>query len=372
VSIRTAYFIGSCLSLDEHPTFRETIIAQFSDPNYDWNDFIWTCSNHLVLPVIYLKFRKYDLLDHLPEGLASHFEEIYVLNHARNKQILLQMKEINAMLNKAGISPIYLKGTGNLIDGIYTDIGERIIGDIDFLVPGTDFLTAAELFKNEGYQICRPNNEPIDQIKHYPRLWKENVTADIEIHRSPVTINHSLHFGADLVQQFKKEVAEYPGCYVLSDEHKVILNFIHSQLTNSGHALGVVSLRDIYDLYCFSKRVDLSKIPQAFHYRKKSIAYFKISEKLLNHPCHFYPHETTGSRFYRLKHDLNFKSAFIYKVNLLVWVISDVVGYGIQQIRESSSNGKLRWKIVKSIITPKWYGEKVTEYYQKYKNDQTF
>jgi len=41
---------------------------------------------------------------------------------------------MNATLNTAGISPIYLKGTGNLIDGIYGDVGERIIGDIDFLV----------------------------------------------------------------------------------------------------------------------------------------------------------------------------------------------------------------------------------------------
>ena len=135
MSIRTLYFIGQCLSLDEHPTFRETIIAQFSDPDYAWNDFIWTCSNHLVLPVIYLKFRKHDLLDYLPEVLANHLEEIYKLNRTRNEQIILQMKEINATLNKAGISPIYLKGTGNLIDGVYSDIGERIIGDIDFLVP---------------------------------------------------------------------------------------------------------------------------------------------------------------------------------------------------------------------------------------------
>ena len=101
--------------------------------------------------MIYLKFRKQDLLDYLPEVLANHLKEIYELNHTRNGQILLQMKEMNTTLNKAGISPIYLKGTGNLIDGIYDDIGERIIGDIDFLVPEKDFLTAAELFKNEEY-----------------------------------------------------------------------------------------------------------------------------------------------------------------------------------------------------------------------------
>jgi hypothetical protein len=368
VSIRSFYFIGHCLSLDEHPSFRETIITQFTDPDYDWDNFTWICSDHLILPVIYLKLKEHDLLGYLPELFAKHLEDIYELNRSRNIHILEQMKEITALLNSAGISPIYLKGTGNLIDEIYTDIGERIIGDIDFLVPEKDFLMAAELFQKEGYQICRPNNEPIDRIKHYPRLWKENVTADIEIHRLPVMFKYTRHFSTDFVQQLKKTVPGFPGCYVLSDEHKVINSFIHSQLTNAGHALGVVSLRDIYDLYCFSKRVDLKRLPQASPFKQKIIAYFKISEKLLNlTTSHFYPNETIGSRYYRIKHDLNFTSTFAYKVNRFVWVISETISYGIQQVRESASNGKLRCKIVKSIITPKWYGEKVAEYYQKYK-----
>jgi len=70
----------------------------------------------------------------VPEVLAQHLEDIYTLNRTCNEQILLQVKEINATLNASGISPIYMKGTGNLIDGIYDDIGERIIGDIDFIL----------------------------------------------------------------------------------------------------------------------------------------------------------------------------------------------------------------------------------------------
>ena len=121
-----------------------------------------------------------------------------------------------------------MKGTGNLIDGIYNDIGERIIGDIDFLVPESDFLTTAECFKSEGYQICFPAYLPHDQMKHYPRLWKEDVAADLEIHRVPVTQKYAAHFSSEIVQQSKKAVTDFPGCYVLSDNHKVTLNFIHS------------------------------------------------------------------------------------------------------------------------------------------------
>jgi len=71
---------------------------------------------------------------------------VYKLNLARNKQIIEQVKELTSTLNKADISPIFLKGTGNLIDGAYSDIGERIIGDIDFLFPENNFLTTAECF----------------------------------------------------------------------------------------------------------------------------------------------------------------------------------------------------------------------------------
>lgn len=357
MKIRVLYFVGQCLSLDDHPTFRETIIAQFSNPDYDWDDFIWICSNHLVLPVIYLKFRAHDLLNELPEVLKKHLEEIYALNRSRNEQILLQMKEITATLNSADISPIFMKGTGNLIDGIYNDIGERIIGDIDFLVPEEDFLTSAELLKKEGYAICKPTFEPIDQfqLKHYPRLWKADVVADIEIHRLLVNIKYSTHFSAELVQRSERAVIDFPGCYVLADEHKAILSFIHSQLINPGHALGIVTLRDIYDIYCFSRRVNLQKIPQVTQFRQKCIAYFKLSEKLLNLPGRFYSGETIQSRLYCFKHYLNISSGFICKANRLIWVLSEGIGFVIRWFTESFSNSTFRRKNINKLFTPEWH-----------------
>ena len=366
--IRTLYFIGQCLSLDEHPTFRETIIAQFSDPGYDWNSFIWTCSNHLVLPVIYLKFLKHDLLSYVPDVLAQHLEEIYTLNRIRNEQILLQVKEINATLKAAGISPIYLKGTGNLIEGIYSDIGERIIGDIDFLVPEKDYLAAAEIFKKEGYEICFPNaeNSDLKRHHHYPRLWKKDVAADLEIHWSPVIEKYSFRFGADLVLRDKKTVVGYPECYVLSDEHKLILSFIHSQLTNHGHALGIESLRDVYDTYCFSKRFSFKRISRNSTYRQKHIAWLKMNEKLLNLPNLFYIGETLYAQLYRLKHDLINYSVIISNLNRLRWVLSVGIGLGVDRIAESRSDRLLRRSNNRNLFTPGWYIQNLKVGFAKY------
>jgi hypothetical protein len=269
------------------------------------------------------------------------------------------MKEINVTLNAAGISPTYLKGTGNLIDGIYEDVGERIIGDIDFLVSEKDYLAAADLFKNEGYVICFPNAVNADHRRHhhYPRLWKEEAAADIEIHQSPVIEKYSIRFGPDLVLQSKKTVAGYPGCYVLSDDHKLILNFIHSQLTNHGYALAFVSLRDVYDTYCFSKRFSLKHISPNVPYRQKHIAWLKLNEKLLNVHNHFYACETLQSQLYRLKHDLINYSVIISSLNRLFWVLSVAVGLGIDRISESRSDSLLRHQNMRNLFSPGWYAQ---------------
>ena len=354
MSIRTLYFIGQCLSLDEHPSFRETIIAQFSDPGYDWNSFIWTCSNHLVLPVIYLKMKKHDLLSYVPEVLAQHLEEIYSLNRTRNEQILEQMKEINTALNASGISPIYLKGTGNLIDGVYEDIGERIVGDIDLLIPEAEYLKAVELIKEIGYvnHWGEPRNP--EKLKHYPTLYKDNVPVDIEIHRIPVQDEYLKYINAEMILSQKTAVASFPGCFVPSDNHKILYSFVHSQLCNTGYRLGVVSLRDIYDLYCFSKRAAIINALAGFPVQRKVDAYFAIAEKLLG--ITISGKKSLTSKVYIWKHDMNLASPLFYKINRFPWVISELVIKGYpRRIKEAFLYNDAQKLLIQNLGSRKWY-----------------
>ncbi|NEW85440.1 MAG: nucleotidyltransferase family protein [Mariniphaga sp.] len=325
---------------------------------------MFTCSNHLVLPVIYLKFKAHDLLGYLPEVLVQHLEEIYSLNRDRNLQIIEQIKAITATLNQAGISPLFMKGTGNLVDGVYSDVGERIIGDIDFLVPEKDFLTAAELFEKEGYEICFPAYLPYDQMKHYPRLWKEDVIAEIEIHRLPVTLKYTTHFSADFVLNSKKSVAGFPGCYVLADDHKVILNFIHSQLSNSGHALGTVSLRDVYDNYCLSKLVDPQWIAEISPFERKYNAYSTIARKLLGIPI--LDKLSLTSKVFCWKHDQNLISPFFRIVNRIPWAIGVFIFIVIpMKLKEFINYKEARQIIIHKFGSKDWYTHKLKIYKKK-------
>ena len=51
------YFIGKCLTIEEHQGFRQEIIDKINADSIDWQQFVVFCSDHLILPVIYLKFQ---------------------------------------------------------------------------------------------------------------------------------------------------------------------------------------------------------------------------------------------------------------------------------------------------------------------------
>ena len=71
------YFAGKCLTLNEHPEFRGEIIQAIESNSVNWKDFICLCNNHLILPLIYLKFKAHDLLASLPKELSEFLNEIY-------------------------------------------------------------------------------------------------------------------------------------------------------------------------------------------------------------------------------------------------------------------------------------------------------
>ena len=175
------YFLGRCLILDEHPEFREEIIEKIESDEIDWQNFVVLGSNHLILPAIYRIFTTHEIINSLPDDLALFLKEIFDLNLSRNEQILSQIREVTALLNKNNIYPLYLKGAAHLLDGLYSNNGERILGDIDFLVPEKDYLSTAKLLETEGYSTLEGSSAYFkpETLKHYPRLTKSGYPADL-------------------------------------------------------------------------------------------------------------------------------------------------------------------------------------------------
>jgi hypothetical protein len=303
------------------------------------------------------------VLSHLPEELAEFLKEIYELNLARNEQILNQLHALNKILNENEIYPTYLKGAGNLLDHLYNDLGERMMGDIDLLVAEEDYLPAAKLLENDGYSITTQSYIDITSLKHYPRLNKTGCPASIEIHRIPVREKFTKSYNTEIINKEKREIKSHGSCFVLSDNHKVIHLFIHAQLSDKGNASGIVSFRDIYDLYLLSKRIETAQIIPHIPYKRKAIAYFVFAGNALNLPKRFYPTEPIAARFFALKHGLNLKSDAFYTSNRFVLFMTErIFEKYLRQIVMAFYSKPTRISLFKRLSSPLWYKDHLNFY----------
>jgi hypothetical protein len=352
------YFAGKCLTLDEHPEFRNTILSCIANGSINWHSFIELCSNHLILPAIYLKFLTHEILSHLPEDLSVFFAEIYDLNQTRNTLILKQLQQIANTLNVHNIHPTFLKGAGNLLDNLYSKAGERIMGDIDFLVHENEYLLAVNLLKDNGYSVVSPISSfgNVEIMKHYPRLIHPDFPAAIEIHRIPVRSSYLSWFNTSIIDQEKKIIPSINGCFVESDNHKIVHNFIHSQLSNQGHLSGVISLRDLYDIYLLSKRSMIKNAIIQIRTKQKAIAYFLFAGKVLGIEDRFCFNRNFSYLILSKKHSLNQSSTFFYHTyrNILFFKDRIFTKY-IGQLIGSIFSVRIRKSLYARLSDRKWY-----------------
>ena len=211
------------------------------------------------------------------------------------------------------------------MDNLYSDIGDRMIGDIDFLVQEKDYLKTAELILEIGYENQHKMYDDAKTFKHYPRLFRKDVPADVEIHRIPVPQVYTKQFNTKLLFQNKKEIKqsvkpllnssinkinhlknipnrttktrnllersgnpdlsgqpETCNTFVSSNEHKLIHTFIHSQLSNEGYRFKQIGLHDLYDFYLLSQKVNIAEVITTIEEKEKAEVFCNYSQLLMS------------------------------------------------------------------------------------------
>ncbi len=275
------------LKTDKQPDAKEEFKNKVLRKEQTLLRFIHLCSNHLVLPAIYIRLKNAGLTEFLPIDFNEHLNDIYALNVKRNKKILQQVDEINNHLNTHNIELVYLKGTANLLDDLYTDTGDRMIGDIDFLVQDKDFLKTTDLIQKLGYKTDEKIYDDLTSLKDYPRLYRNDVPADVEIHRLPVIPKYSKAFNPEVIFKEKKQIPGKVNCFVPSDKHKLIHTFIHSQLSNKGYKLKMAPLRDLYDTFLLSQSVNMEEVFAGIEEKQKAKIYFDFVSIMSTGQCKF-------------------------------------------------------------------------------------
>ena len=251
----TLYFVAKCLTISLEEKNRQEIEKQLKSTSIDWDAVVKVSTAHYVFPAFYCNLKRADFLKYLPQELVSYMEHITDINRERNQQILKQAQELNSLLLANNITPVFLKGTGNLLAGIYQDIAERMVGDIDFIFSIEDYPKAINILREFGYsEVEKKEYYAPDEFRHYRRLQKENNIAAIETHKDLLSTKKYVNeFNYSFVA---KDTQIINDVAVLSYTNKLNLSIIANQINDSGFYYKTMALRNAYDVFLLSKKTN--------------------------------------------------------------------------------------------------------------------
>ena len=248
----TLYFIAKSLTICLEEKNRDEIELILKTTDVDWDEVVKVSTANYVLPALYCNLKRADFLQYLPQDLVIYMDYITKINRERNEQIITQAQELNTLLLANNITPIFLKGIGNLLAELYDDVAERMVGDIDFLFSKEEFPKAIEVLKNNDYSFT--TKIPFEyQFKHYPRLTKKDRIAAIEIHKEIILIKYAKEFNYSFVEKDSQVINDIT---VLSYANKLNLSIISNQINDHGFYYKAMPLRNAYDVFLLSKKTN--------------------------------------------------------------------------------------------------------------------
>jgi fido (protein-threonine AMPylation protein) len=88
--------------------------------------------------------------------------------------------ELVAPLNRIGVEPVLLKGAIRRVDGLYPEIGWRMMRDLDVLISEGSLAEAVEVLRGIGYDS---EQRAIDPLEKDWRARHPDRPALVEVHR---------------------------------------------------------------------------------------------------------------------------------------------------------------------------------------------
>jgi hypothetical protein len=249
----TLFFVAKCLTISLEEKNRDELECILKTTDVDWEAVVKLSTSHYVFSAMYCNFKRADFLKYLPVDLVDYMKHITDLNRDRNKQIIGQAQELNSLLLANSITPIFLKGTGNLLADLYEDIAERMVGDIDFIFSKEDYPKAIKVLIEFEYSAVPSLGFNRRHFRHFTRLQKENNIAAVEIHSELLIEKYANEFNYSFVEKDSQVVN---GNTVLSYANKLNLSIIANQINDSGFYYKKMALRNAYDVFLLSKKTN--------------------------------------------------------------------------------------------------------------------
>ena len=238
----------------------------------EWQGTLRLSSAHLVTPWLRRAFHEHGLISGVPAHVLEFLDAVYALNLESNRHYEDQLAQLIQILNKIDVRPVLLKGAATLVGDLYPTPGERMIGDIDVLIPPSKLGCAVEHLYASGYQQVPAEAEYLTaeglQHHHYPPIYSLDWPAPVELHIHPVSLWAARFLGCEEVVRDATPLHWRGGnCLLPSPTHFMMHNVIHAFVVDVTER-GFLSLRQLFEFaYAgqrYNQRIDWAAIQNRF------------------------------------------------------------------------------------------------------------
>ncbi|WP_189702651.1 nucleotidyltransferase family protein [Subsaximicrobium wynnwilliamsii] len=253
----TLQLIVDILRFDAHESQLKLRLTQAKDT--DWDQLVSIASGHLVLTAVYCRLEQKQLLEALPKDLITYLRELTNINRARNQGLISEAQLVANILERNGIEYAFIKGMGLLLSNCYQDLGERMIGDFDILVPEKDIDFAFQLLIDNGYDQLIGFNYENTGFRHLDRQVNPERLAAIELHRDVLISGHRELLDLSAIIQDKRFEN---GTFVASKKHLGQINILTTQLNDDSFYFNRLNFKNVYDSLVLWKNKDFSDVKE--------------------------------------------------------------------------------------------------------------
>ncbi|MPZ38306.1 MAG: hypothetical protein GEU95_09585 [Rhizobiales bacterium] len=353
VSRREAFdLLCGLLSVDESPELRERLGHTLRSGAVSWPDVVAIASEQWVSAAVWPALRRKSLRGDQSREAMDYFEGMATLNRQRNSKLRAEAIELAAFLNRLDVTPIFLKGSANLLSDLYPDPAMRIMLDLDVLVPPSRVGACAEALQKAGYVQLGDVGFPAHH--HYPPLGRPDAEASVELHIDPLDIEFRRFLSFEDVSRHAVTMAiDGARLAVPTTWCRLVHGVAHTQFVNHAFAYGHLPLRDLLDSALLSRSgpVDWDAVVARFSTRSASrmLAFqFTAARQLLGGdiPEHMSSMPLDGMLFKRALFQ-------IAHPPIPLWIERLLRPFFL--LRRSLSHGALRRRLARNLFDPAWY-----------------
>ncbi len=163
---------------DPSPDAVQDLLTQLTDKQ--WGELVNTARKQGLAPLLYSRLQQLGVS--VPPTVNGSLQAAFHNNAARNFNLLHEHEKLIEALDAHKIPVITLKGI-YLAACIYPNIGERVMNDIDLLVPSDDLSRAVQVIELGGYRSRRKYDfEHEKQLNHHLPPYFKTKASMLEIH----------------------------------------------------------------------------------------------------------------------------------------------------------------------------------------------